>query len=158
MSTQLDLRKLSALTLQSMSDGDSPDADDIAATEAWAAESSAAEPLSKAESFLYKPADKHVLEMLATTPLPFLEPEGPKPYRSEIADRLVPPGGFVSDFLNLGRGNRSAHVVPRLGCILDPIYGTRSNCMAQVVPKTPLAQSVRHVRGPPRIVQKVHSD
>jgi hypothetical protein len=45
--------------------------------------------------------------LLSEPPVPFVEPEGEKPYIRDILDGMLPKPGFITDFVNTGRGMES---------------------------------------------------
>lgn len=45
--------------------------------------------------------------LLKTPPKPFIEPEGAKPYATDVLDGMLPKPGFLTDFVNTGRGMES---------------------------------------------------
>lgn len=48
-----------------------------------------------------------IAKLLETPPVPFIEPEGDKPYNVDALDGMLPRPGFVTDFVNTGRGMES---------------------------------------------------
>lgn len=48
-----------------------------------------------------------VAELLKTTPTAFIEPDGEKPYTEDALDKMLPQPGFITDFINTGRGMES---------------------------------------------------
>jgi len=48
-----------------------------------------------------------LVEYLKTPPVAFVEPEGPKLYPRDTLDSMLPEPGFITDFVNTGRGMES---------------------------------------------------
>jgi len=64
------------------------------------------EPRKEAPAYQYKLASKEVQEVLNSRPKPFIEPPQVE-YARDAADGILPSPGFVTDFVNLGRGTES---------------------------------------------------
>lgn len=65
----------------------------------------AASPTKGSES-IFEEWNLELLEALSETPEPFIEPEE-KPYTTDFVDSILPRPGFITDFVNTGRGMES---------------------------------------------------
>lgn len=58
----------------------------------------------EAEQSIFIMHNAEIEERLKEPPLPFIEPAGPKPYNRDLVDELLPAPGFLTDYVNTGRG------------------------------------------------------
>ena len=86
-------------------------------------------------TFEYQGANQNVLKLLATVPEPFIEPSGPKPYVIDPADVLTPSPGFVTDFVNLGRGTEAPTIFLLWGALWTLSAAMNRNAWVQWYPK-----------------------
>lgn len=61
----------------------------------------------KGSQSLFVEVNAEIAEALKCPPKAFIEPEGPRPYLADIVDGLLPKPGFITDFVNTGRGVES---------------------------------------------------
>lgn len=62
---------------------------------------------TKGQDALFEEWNEELLAALAVPPKPFIEPPGPRPYLLDPVDDMLPRPGFVTDFVNTGRGMES---------------------------------------------------
>lgn len=58
----------------------------------------------EAEQSIFVMHNTAIEEQLKEPPKPFIEPEGPKPYSRDGVDDMLPEPGFLTDYVNTGRG------------------------------------------------------